>query len=173
MAEVFGTIVAAYQVGNLLGRLCKDAKDVRQAIEDARGHLTRLQETLEQIMPHAKHSNNDARLLTLNISNCAKRARKVRDLLEKMERCMEWAPPIGRLYTALLSIELKQLLGELKVAGQEMQGAFAIYCYNRKTLVRVRGSLETWRLKLRTRKPIAKEGMSPDIYAIDFLSTIA
>ena len=42
MAEVFGTIVADPQVVNLLGRLCKDAKDVRQALQDVRSHVARL-----------------------------------------------------------------------------------------------------------------------------------
>ena len=176
MAEVFGTIVGTFQLVatlNLLEQLCKDAKVVRQAIEAARSDLTRVSIHLKQLMPHAKHDNDDARLLALTISNCAKRARKVRDLLDTMERCIERAPPIGRLYTALLSIELKQLLNELEIARQEVQGVFATYCYNRRVSVRVRGTLETWRLKLRTRKLMVKEGMSPELHAIDFLSTIA
>jgi hypothetical protein len=84
MVEVIGTVAAVVQFAttlNLLGQLYKDAKDVRQIIEDARRDLTRLSILLKQLMPHAKHNNDDARLLALNISNCAKRAIRLRDLV--------------------------------------------------------------------------------------------
>jgi hypothetical protein len=121
MAETFGVVVGAIQLAttlDLLMRLCKDARDVRQIIEDARGDLTRLSILLKQLMTHMKHNNDDARLLALNVSNCAKRAIRVRDVVEKMERCMERAPPIGRLCAVLMSIELKHLLDELNNAEQ-------------------------------------------------------
>jgi hypothetical protein len=126
IAEVIGTVSAIVQLAtalNLLGQLCKDAKDIRQIIEDARSDLTRLSILLKQLIPHAKHINDDARLLALNISNCAKRAIRVQDLVEKMERCIECAPLIGRLYTIFISVELKQLLDELERAKEEMRGA--------------------------------------------------
>jgi len=175
MAEVIGTVAAVVQLAttlNLLGQLCKDAKDVRQTIEDARGDLTRLSTLLKQLIPHAKHNNDDAWLLALNISNCAKRATRVRDLVEKMERCIGRASPIGKLYTIFMSVELKQLLDELDHAKEEMRGAFATYHYNPSLSVRIRGTLQTWSLRLRTRNQMVKEGMLPDMHAIDLLSAI-
>jgi hypothetical protein len=176
MAEVIGTVATVVQLVttlNLLGQLCKDAQDVRQAIEDARGDLTRLSIHLNRLMPHAKHNNDDARLLALNISNCANRATRVRDLIDRMERCIQRAPPIGRLYTVFMSSELKQLLDELDRAKEEMRDAFTTYRYNRSMPVRIRGIWETWSLRLRTRNLMVKEGMSSEIHANGFLSTIA
>lgn len=94
MVAVIGTVAAVVQLvttPNLLGQLCKDAKDVRQAIEDARGDLTRLSKHLKLLIPHARHNNDDARLLAACISNCAKRATRVRGLIDRMERCIERA----------------------------------------------------------------------------------
>ena len=176
MAEVIGTVAAVLQLVttlNLLGQLCKDAKDVRQTIEDARSDLTRLSIHLNQLTPHAKRNNEDARLLSLNISNCANRATRVRDLIKRMERCIERAPPIGRLYTAFMSMELRQLLDELDHAKEEMRGAFTTYRYNRSMPVRIRGIWETWSQRLGIRDQMLKEGMSPELHAKGFLSTVA
>jgi hypothetical protein len=176
MAEVIGTVAAVVQLVttlNLLGQLCKDAQDVRRAIEDARGDLTRLSEHLELLIPHAMHNNDDARLLAACISNCAKRATRVRGLIDRMERCIERAPPIGRLYTVFMSNELKKLLDELNRAKEEMRDAFTTYRYNRSIPVRIRGIWETWGLRLRIRNHVAKESMFSDIYAHGFLTSIA
>lgn len=176
MAEVIGTVAAVVQLVttlNLLGQLCKDAQDVRRAIEDARGDLTRLSEHLELLIPHATHNKDDARLLAACISNCAKRATRVRGLIDRMERCIERAPPIGRLYTAFMSSELKQLLEELDRATKEMRDAFTTYRYNRSMPVRIRGIWDSWSLRLRSRNHMVKEDMSSDIHANGFLFTIA
>ena len=176
MAEVIGTIAAIVQLVttlNLLGQLCKDAQDVRQAIEDARGDLTRLSEHLELLIPHATHNNDDARLLAACISNCAKRATRVRGLIDRMERCIERAPPIGRLYTVFMNSELKQLLDELDRAEEEMRDAFRTYRYNRSMPVRIRAIRESRSLRLRSRHQMVKEGVSSEIHASGFLSTIA
>lgn len=176
MAEAFGTVAAAIQLVttlNLLGQLCKDAKDVRQTIEDARGDVARLKILLKRLMPHAKHNNDDARLLALNISNCAKRAIRVRDVVDKMERLIERAPTVGKLCAVIMSIELKHLLEEMNIAEKKLGSTITIYCYNRRIAVRIRETLTTWRLRLRTRSHVVKEGMPLDTHAIEFLSTIA
>lgn len=145
--EAIGTVAAVLQLVttlNLLGQPCKDAKDARRIIQDARGDLTRLSILLKQLMPHAKHNNDDSRLLALNISNCAKRAITVRAVVEKMKRRIERAPPIGRLCAVLMSIELKHLLDELDSAEKEMDRTFTTYCFNRRMSVRIRGTLKTW-----------------------------
>jgi chromosome segregation ATPase len=158
---------------NLLGRLCKDAKDAQQTIKDARDDLTRLSAYIEQLQPHANHNNDDARLLALNILNCAKKVARVRDLLARMERCIERAPPIGRLYTALMSSELKRLLEELRNAKEDRRDAFKTYRYNRSASVRIRGNLKTWILRLRTRNQMVKEDMPPDMHTVEILSLVA
>jgi hypothetical protein len=176
MAETFGVTVGAIQLTttlNLLIRLCKDAKDIAQIIEDARGDLTRLIILLERLAAHTKHNNEDSRLLALNISNCAKRAIRVRDVVDKMERLIERAPPVGKLCAVIMSIELKHLLEEMNNAEKKMDGTFTAFCYNRRISVRVHGTLEMWSLRLRNRSQVCKEGMQLDTYAIEFLSTIA
>jgi hypothetical protein len=176
MAETFGAVVGAIQLTttlNLLIRLCKDAKDVPQIIEDARSDLTRLPILLERLTAHAKHNNEDSRLLALNISNCAKRAIRVRDVVENMEQCIERAAPVDRLCVVIMSIELKHLLDEMNNAEKKMDGTFTTYCYNRRMSVRVRGTLKTWSLRLRNPSQVFKEGLPLDTYAIESLSTIA
>ena len=161
MAEPFGTAVGAIQLTttlHLLIRICKDAKVARQTIKDARGVLTRLEKQVDQLLPHANHDNDASRLLAINILNCEKRAGRVRELLESMERRMERAPSMGRLYTAIMGTELKRLLDEMEHAKGDMHDAFRIYCYNRKASVRTRGSLSRWSLKLRRRKQISRNG---------------
>lgn len=171
MAEAFGTVAAAIQLAitlNLLGQLCKDAKDVRQTIEDAHSDLTRLSILIRQHMPHAKHNNDDSRLLALNILNCAKWVIRVRNVLGKMERYTERAPPVGRLCAVIISIELKHLLGELNSAEEKMDRAVTTFRYNRKMSVRVHRTLKTWSLKLRNRSQALKEGMPLDTHASNF-----
>ena len=158
---------------NIVGQLCKDAKDVRQIIEDARGDLTSLTILLKQPAPHTKHNNDDARLLALNISNFAKRAIRVRDLVGKMECCIERAPPIGRLCAVIMSFELKHLLDEMNNAEKKMDCAFTTFCYNRRMTVRGHGTLKTWSLRLRNRSQVFKDGMLLDTHAIEILSMIA
>jgi hypothetical protein len=176
MAETFGVAVGAIQLTttlNLLIRLRKDAKDIAQIIEDARGDLTRLIILLERLTAHAKHNNEDSRLLALNISNCAKRAIRVRDVVEKMERYTERAPPIGRLCAVIMSFELKHLLDEMNNAEKKMDCAFTTFCYNRRMTVRGHGTLKTWSLRLRNRSQVFKDGMLLDTHAIEILSMIA
>ena len=175
MAEPFGIVVGAFQLTttlNLLIRLFKIAKDAEQTIADARDALTRLEKQVEQLKPHANHNNDDSRLLATKISNCEKRAGRVRELLESMERCIERAPSMGKLYTAILGTELKKLLDEMEHAKKDMHDAFRIYCYNRKASVRIRGKLKTWSLKLRRRKHVSEEDLIPDMYTSELLSLI-
>lgn len=152
MVEPFGIVVGAFQLTttlNLLIRLFKKAKDAEQAIADARDALTRLEKEVDQLKPYANNNNDDSRLLAINISNCSERAGRVRELLKSMERRMERAPSMGKLYTAIMGTELKRLLDEMEHAKRDMNDAFTIYCYNRKASVRIRGKLKTWSLELR------------------------
>ena len=161
MAEPFGIVVGAFQLTttlNLLIRLFKIAKDAEQTIADARDALARLEKQVDQLKPHANHNNDDSGLLATNILNCEKkRAGRVRELLKSMERRMERAPSMGKLYTAIMGTELKRLLDEMEHAKRDMNDAFTIYCYNRKASVRIRGKLKTWSLKLRRQKHVSRE----------------
>ena len=175
MAEPFGIVVGAFQLTttlDLLIRLFKIAKDAEQTIADARDALTRLEKQVDQLKPHANHNNDYSRSLAINISNCKKRAGRVRELLKSMERRMERAPSMGKLYTAILGTELKRLLDEMEHAKRDMNDAFTIYCYNRKASVRIRGKLKTWSLKLRRQKQRSKGDVLPDVYTSEHLSLI-
>lgn len=82
------------------------SKTVQRRQRRATNHRRRprLQKQVEQLITHAKHNNDDSRLFAINISNCLKRASRVRKLFEGMER----APSMGRLYTAIMSHELEK-----------------------------------------------------------------
>lgn len=94
MAAVIGTVAAVFQLVTTPTSSANCAKTPKTCDRPSKTPAVISRDSQKRpklLIPHARHNNDDARLLAACISNCATRATRVRGLIERMERCIERA----------------------------------------------------------------------------------